>query len=220
MAMPSAAIATFNSLAYQELADLTLPSKRRYCERHGYTLEASIYHGDDVHLGTHLSWDRLGLVYQLLDKYDLVFWCDADAIIMNTEHRLEDILGDGEFAVSADLNGLNSGAFLARSTPMSKQFLYAVLTMGRHLYQNHQMREQHAMSQMLMTPPYRDWVTWVPQRAFNSYLSWLYPWPKGVQGTYAPGDFMIQFAGVPLETRIEWARAIVDGTMPFPAPAS
>jgi hypothetical protein len=185
------ALVTFNTSAYQELADITLPGKFAYCQRHGYDLISGPYVGD-------ASWDRVAVVAQHLHKYDAIMWIDCDAIIANLTKPLTDLLQkDDHFLITADLYGPNTGVFIAVNTPLCQQFLYAVLNAGPQLVKYHHWNEQEAIIRFLQSPPFNTVARYVPQNSMNSYINSELKRPDWFMGNYQPGDWIVHLAGVP-----------------------
>lgn len=197
------ALATFNSPSYQELAELTLPGKKAYCQRHGYDLIAGVHHGSIERMG----WDRIGLVDQWLPKYDAVMWVDCDAIITNHTKKVTDVVSPTDnFVLTADLYGLNTGTFVAVNNLMTRQFLFAVLAAGPELVEKHHWGEQEAIIRLLQSPPWNNFARVVPQNAMNSYLNSAMGRPDWFMGNFQPGDWILHMAGIPYPQKLEIAR--------------
>src|SRR5208283_4375787 len=68
------------------VAKLTVPSKKKYCQRHGY--DFIYYEFDDI--GRFPAWGRVVGLKKYLNDYDWVFNIDTDMLIVNYDIRLED----------------------------------------------------------------------------------------------------------------------------------
>jgi hypothetical protein len=203
-------VATFHSEAYKPLADITLPRLKEYCRRHKYDLQVEEYRGPLEVIG----WERFARVYDLLFTYDRVMWCDADVLITNPSTKLENF--SGAITMSADLNGANTGIFIARKIDLVQQLFFVINGQyGHEHFGNHQWGEQAALIHLAAMPPYRDLVTWVAQEKLNAYLHSAYGWPDFVQGKWEMGMFALQFAGMKLSSRIELAREYSEKTESF-----
>lgn len=196
------ALVTFNSVDYQELADITLPGKQAYCMRHGYDLLSGIHSGADS-----MGWDRIAVVQQHLPNYDAVMWIDTDAIITNHTKPVTDVLKPGDqFVLTADLYGINTGTFIAVRTQMTVQFLFAILHAGPQLVAHHHWKEQEMIIRLLTGPPFEKFATVLPQNAMNSYINGELGRPDWFMGNYQPGDWIVHLAGVPYARKLEIAR--------------
>ena len=75
--------------SHRRLLDLSAPSFEDYAQRHGYDLilaTRSLCHERPV------SWSKVLLVRELIDRYDLVLWVDADATFADTTADIADDL--------------------------------------------------------------------------------------------------------------------------------
>jgi asparagine synthetase B (glutamine-hydrolysing) len=92
-----AKIALFTLSAGEKYTDVVhygLTSKQEYCEKHkecDFILAKQKYHDLEW---TGFSWSKLGYVRDLLieGKYEYIFMCDADVIIMNETFDLSDMI--------------------------------------------------------------------------------------------------------------------------------
>ena len=195
------AIVTWHSIVYKELADITLPNKKYYCQRHGYDLR---YVFDEERKLR--GWDRIRMVFVLLPEYDAVMWMDCDAVFTNHAIPIESLLTpETNFVCATDINGLNTGTFIAVNKPITAQFLYVVMTAGPSLTRGHHWGEQEAMIRLLTGPPYENFATIVPQNAMNSYINAEQGWPATFDGNWREGDWIMHMAGIPLERKLPLA---------------
>ena len=194
------AVSTYYTPNYQSLADVTLPTMRAYCARHGYSFECV---KSDVHSG----WLKPQIVLGLLNYgFDAVLWIDSDALITNPKTTILDLLGRDQFVCTADIFGLSTGVFAVRSQGAGHRLMYAVEAVGRSLVRDHQWAEQEAIMRFAANEPYRDVVKVLPQRWMNSYWNSAYERPETDDfGQWKPGDFILHLPGMDLEQRIEIA---------------
>ena len=121
-------IATLYTSEIASLAERTNPSKFAYCQRWGYVFEC---HAGTLDPSRPPAWSKLRIVRNLLDRYQWVFWLDADALIMNPEVRAETLLDDRYNLILAKQPGpdpwgnhhLNTGSFFIKSDKWSKRLL-------------------------------------------------------------------------------------------------
>eukprot|EP00262_Sarcandra_glabra_P003408 TRINITY_DN14088_c0_g1_i2.p1 TRINITY_DN14088_c0_g1~~TRINITY_DN14088_c0_g1_i2.p1 ORF type:complete len:333 (+),score=25.10 TRINITY_DN14088_c0_g1_i2:41-1000(+) len=116
--------------SFKGLMDTVKLNKIEYAEKKGYDfIDAS----DLVDKRRPASWSKIIAVRSHLQKYDWVFWNDADTLVTNSNISLESILrsviGDDDFQNSPDLiltedvTGVNAGIFFVRRSKWSVDFL-------------------------------------------------------------------------------------------------
>jgi len=201
------ALLTLHDEGYQPLADVTMPGKQEYCDRHGYVLVTA---KDFPHIDPKNTWLRLPCTLELLEAgFDAVMWIDCDVMIMNHEIRVEDRLQEHKLVISADFNGVCAGTYIAAKHPQTIQYFFVLANTGPKISYEYNMREQGAMAMLLYRHPYLDLATILPQRSMNSYAE---RYVKGIRqpthdGIWQPGDWMIHFVAGPLSHRIPLAQA-------------
>jgi hypothetical protein len=82
-----------NDVPMEEVFKLTLPSKQRYAEKHGYDLLTMRSFGSGKEYGfkdTNVGLLRMVRAFEMLKHYDVVMWIDADAIITNDKFTIKD----------------------------------------------------------------------------------------------------------------------------------
>jgi mannan polymerase II complex MNN10 subunit len=175
---------------YLKITQECINNKKRYCERQGYDFICAY---ETLDGSRHPAWSKLKLIERHLNDYQWVFWTDADSLVMNMDVRLETLVDQNCWLViSKDCNGVNSGQFLIRSCPESREFLQQCYAMEQFI--DHPWWEQAAIQHYLNThPSCLQCVKVVPQRRINSY-------PPSIAGAardscYRRGDFVIHFPG-------------------------
>jgi hypothetical protein len=103
----------------------SLPTFVDFAEAHDY--DVVVGSGDDSR-GRPTSWGKVRLMRRLLDRYDVVLWVDADAIILDNLVDPAELLGPGDFQGLVLLHQFDQelpccGVWLLRSTPKAKSFL-------------------------------------------------------------------------------------------------
>ena len=175
---------------YEKAVSLAIQTKQDYCALHGYDLVV----GKEFDRSRPIPWSKIPLLQKILPKYDLVFWSDADAMVVNYDISLNrffhDFLNsDKKMLTTLDAAGnINTGNFLIRNSPWSFEFLGRIWEQEQ--FTNHGWWENMAFIHLLETDPeVRRQVTIVQNRQlpFNSYPH---------HNDYREGDFIVHFAGV------------------------
>ncbi len=111
---------------HRELLTESAPTLQAYARRHGWDIVLSC-----ESLTTRPpSWAKVALITELMASYEMVFWIDADAIIVDLER---DVLAEAGADADADIwfarhrqerdpdaTVLNAGIILARSSPFAR----------------------------------------------------------------------------------------------------
>ncbi|CEG01893.1 Galactosyl transferase [Ostreococcus tauri] len=100
-----------------------MANKQAYADAHGYDF---IVHADVIDGSTPTrSWSKLLAMRKHLPRYDFLLYVDVDAVVMNPETGLEDIVDfDYDQVLAADANGVHCGVRLVRrNTPWTLRFL-------------------------------------------------------------------------------------------------
>lgn len=176
---------------FREVVQLGLKNKQDYCTQHGYDF---ICGEESLDKARGITWTKLLLLLKAMEnsEYRWVFWTDADALIMNTDLLLEDLIDENyNLIINYDFNGFNAGHFLIRNCEWSRQFLKKAYSHKEFI--DDPEWEQGAMLAVLRESSYAAATKTVPQRLMNSFPD-LYG--QLLQATYQPGDFILHFAGI------------------------
>jgi hypothetical protein len=207
-----------------------LENRQKYCNKQGYTC----INGNTLIDKTRpAAWSKILVAKHYLNLYDYVMYVDMDIVILDMTRRVEDFIAHSAarsvgreiyFIATEDWSGLNTGVFIARSSPFTRWLLAALWTEGEAFlgkYSPEGVRypfeyEQRVFHYLLQTdlwtrrrlPVYsqspggysteeiRSHFSILPQCAFNSYA--IHPFSlKGDRAVshYKKGDFLIHFAG-------------------------
>jgi Methyltransferase domain len=116
--------------AFASLLEVTAVGLEIYARRHRWDLVLS---REDVSDGRPPPWGKLRLTESLLGDYQVVAWIDCDALIVDFEHDLGEVLEDGkDFYVVEQEGGIprdcvvNSGVFVIRASRWAERFLSEV----------------------------------------------------------------------------------------------
>ncbi|CAO3654084.1 unnamed protein product [Cunninghamella echinulata] len=178
-------------------------NKRAYALKHGYSFVArsAEFAQEALRAERKTVWGKVDVIEKVLPKYEWIFWLDMDAVVMDQNRRLEDLLeevkksyplGAETFDRQIDLviarphrdPMINAGVFLMRNTPWSMQFLRDVQK-TTSWYNKGSSYEQGAMWDAMQLPENKANVYLLDRddHTFNTF-------PK----YYLPGDFVVHFA--------------------------
>lgn len=196
---------------YQELADLTIPIRNRYCEIQGY--KHFVQSGFYKHPDWYYAFDRLVLLRDLLDKPDATefYWVlNVQAVITNLTKKVENLLDDEhDLWLTKDVHGINLGSFIVRNTPWTRQWLNFIIGMEPR-YRHEPWKEQRAFQDWWMHEDWTHKIHLLPQRSINSFFYVLYPpWNYTTSGNWRPGDLAVNIPGLTLVQRIELVKKII-----------
>lgn len=161
---------------------------RTYAEANGYDFRV-VRSGFDS--GRPPSWEKIRFILEGLRSYRWVFWCDADALVMNHTIRLESFLdGRHDFIFGQHeipFRHVNCGVFFARDSIFGRAFLRGIWRQTAYI--SHGWWEQGAIVRALSVQKYRR-VRLVSGKCFNAL-----PAIEGDPIPFEDGDFVLHFAG-------------------------
>ena len=94
---PRVCIITVCNPDYVPIGDITLPALQRYAQKHGYGVELGPYHTNPRQLLSYGDRGKYTLFEKFYNDYDIIMFLDIDAIVMNSDIKVEDVLGELEF---------------------------------------------------------------------------------------------------------------------------
>lgn len=217
-------IITGHNSNFNQLAKITLEkNKIPYSKKYGYPIFVNTEKFRD---NVKPHFDKIHFILHTLENnndIDWFWWIDTDTMITNFNIKLEDIIKSDSFDIyhciigstvynwQTDIDGINNGSFFIKNTNESKNFLKAIIEEEpNHL--EHPWQDQGSMIAVLKKyEKYRSITKFVLMRNFNSldYEYWdNLGWSnKKIPGRiecdqWHPGDFVIHWAGVPLDKRL------------------
>lgn len=116
--------------SFASLAEISVPTMRRYCENHGIDFRAF----PDPEVERPRAWAKIPLAETLFGEgYDFVWWIDADAMFVRFDADFREQIDPGaDFYFVEEPNAipgtesrtrLNSGVFALRNSPIVREFL-------------------------------------------------------------------------------------------------
>lgn len=170
-------------------------NKRSYADKHGYAFVARSKEFAQQALRPdqrRTVWGKIDVIQKVLPKYEWVFWLDMDAVVMNSEQTVEELLQRLEINDSTHFvivrpgtdKMINAGVFLIRNTPWSFQFLQEIQNQSEW-YRQGPSYEQGAMWDVMRREGFIQHTKFLDREnhLFNTF-------PK----FYQQDDFVVHFA--------------------------
>lgn len=195
------------SPALEELASLTLPNKRKYCERHGYEFVAPPLEDAGINSVAMYGFRRLPMVIEKLKTgdYDWIWVAGCDVIVTNQAIKLESITDENYgMIVSAEALTVCMDSFLV--SPRCILFLERVMSHREKPIGD--FHEQSTIEELVKLDEFKGIRKVVPQRVMNSYrysTMDMYGFLSerfltgtdslGFSGEWQPGDFVFHCPG-------------------------
>lgn len=203
---------TGHDAAYRDLAAITFPTVERYCAKHRYGL---VYDPNvEETRKDACKIDLYNAAYNdgRFGRDDIFCWIDTDALITNSDIRVEHIVRwmmprSVHYMIGVDLNGLNSGFFLARFSEEARTFM----TVAAAISSASGWADQEGLIQTALKSPHKEIYKEVPGKVFNCNLyeekGWEWTGEAGYYiNRYEPGDFVLHLAGIEEPRRSELLR--------------
>ena len=190
------AITAYNQ-DFAQVAGLTHPVLRDYCNKHGYGYARDCF---PTLQSPEIVWHRVDAIRQMLKRHDWVVWMDADALITNPDVKFESLItNDAHMVISRDCNGLNDGIWMVKNSDWSRQILDQIEN-DRLLYSS----PQEAMNFMWQdSTMFRNNITVWPQQRMNAYMMAEYGLSEDQPGQWRSGDFILHLPGIGNDRRVE-----------------
>lgn len=203
-----------------DLLQPLIDNRKSYCDKHSYTLLDSNHLLDTSRAA---SWSKLLALeyYFTKDSYDYLMYLDMDTLIMQPEIPLEKFIDASkrrfDVLLTSDSNGINAGVFIMRNSPWTLWFLREAWNQDQlvpaksptgvpypfrweqrafHYMTNSEVWQESKLPTYPTFMEIRSHFYILPQCSFNSYLLHPFDWHANRDSSqYAPGDFLIHFAG-------------------------
>ena len=170
---------TLNCVPYAQLSDI---SKQRYADKFGY----KYFKHTEPFSQRPAVWNKPWALLDHFNDAQVLFWCDADAIIANYNFDVASIFTDKDIYMSKDVNGWNAGVFAVRTSQISKQFLIRTIQ-GYDDFKNTLYKQQACMGYLLDTS-FAQNVCQVPIKLWNCYDP---VYRHEIDNPFSPGDFIL-----------------------------
>lgn len=154
-----------------------------YTQKHGYKF---LCFDQQISPNRPPSWSKIPAIMEAFDEgAEWAFWVDADALILNPFHKIEEFIdNEKDIVITKDENGINCGMILFHNTAWTRYFLNKLWSMEQYI--NHKWWEQGAFHELYTYPGVSERIKVLNQRSFNSYF-----------GDYSLTDFILHVAGTP-----------------------
>lgn len=221
---------------YSEMANVSFPVFKAYCEKHGYDF---ISYNKPLDPNRSAHWSKINAVLENIKNYDWIWWLDTDSIIMNHDKRLEEIIDDdysliftnnkdypipGNDKFVVDGSYISNGSSFYKNDSVAIKFLEECRDLERPELKEAKDkidvfdREQRAMRLLLKADKkYSACTKLIHERVCNSYWHTSdpmvlknYPSWNSIDNIYQDGDFVIQFAGQQEGCRLELMKFFAD----------
>jgi hypothetical protein len=77
-----------------DYGDLASNNHLEYANKHGYSYMKQIV-SDSDYLDWHPTWIKIDILLKTLSLFDYVVWIDSDAVFVNQDIKIEDLINDG-----------------------------------------------------------------------------------------------------------------------------
>jgi hypothetical protein len=211
------AMVTAHDQTYLPLADITWnQNKTLYAQKWGHDAVAVTEGFASV---TDIPWARARKIIALLEsgQYDWVHAVGCDTMITNFNVQLDDLVDSrSHFIIATDCFNINNDSFFARATPECIAWLKMLDAKQAEYEGIHPWNDQQCMIDHVEL--LGNHLRVVPQRLINAYDYDQYPgsvphvYKKdifGNDGQWMPGDFLIQWPGIPNDRRINLAQQML-----------
>ena len=195
---------------FSGVLNATWNNRMAYATKHNYAL---INASELIDVQRPPAWSKILAVQDAMSSgCDWVFWMDADALIMNSDIQLEEILPsnpDAHLVITQDINGFNAGMWLIRNSPWATDFLREWWSMTKFIRTSGQTISGDNDALKVILREKEDVAAHVyiaPQCTMNSYVwnpnprnFWRYQLDNArliENGLYKDGDFAVHFAGI------------------------
>jgi hypothetical protein len=187
---------------FKEVSDLSFATIEAFCEKSFFDCERFFI--DDIKKTA--AWSKIKILLENIDPkhYDYILWIDADAIILNQDFYLKDMIDTTKILhISRDFNNINSGVMLWKSCELSRLILEKVWSL-REKYHHHKWWEQAAIIELfeMNFKNIMQNTKMVKQSIFNAYEMSYYP-TSSVIGQINEKSFICHFPSLGMKTRIE-----------------
>jgi hypothetical protein len=205
--------------------ELTLSSKYKWCQRHGYDIlvkrtwpaKPKLNFGENL---THLGFLRAVACFEQLRYYDNIMWLDGDSIITNQEYKIEDFIDDKSCFFASynwSIEESPGGAFTTGNFVIKKnsktdiELLYNLFLQVSKQFLNHVLQELITFNTIYSDPTYSGMFKVLPHKYLNACpeilkntATWSNDKSRGkIVGPWNPECFLAHLTGCTTAERFE-----------------
>lgn len=190
---------------YEELAKLTLPNRKEYCDNFGFN--HFICSGPYNDPNMYYAYQRLLLLRDLMfnTKGDIEYYwvINIQAVITNMKKNVLDYVDpEHHFWITRDINGINAGSFIVKNSDRGMDWINFLISKEPE-YRNDCWHEQRVIQHNENNPNYKDVIKVLDHPSINSYFYDLYNWPDTTPGSWKQGDLLLSLPGLNLKQRLD-----------------
>jgi len=208
------AIVTLFDKNYEDLANIAIPNFIEYGKKHGYDV---IFFDDIIDKSRPAPWSKVKAVEHVLDKYEWVWWLDIDALIIDNNIQLENIIDNNYDIIFTEnkYSTISNGSSFFKNSQLTKEYLQECYSLKHPLLQgvntqifDHEQQPMRILYQQVQK--YKERIKLLHERVCNSFwytddksvLS-FYPNWNSEDNIYKDGDFVVNFCGRSKTARVE-----------------
>lgn len=176
--------------SYWKLAGITIPNRKQYAERHGYSF-VQMHHAG--------FFGKIDAILESWRDGEWFWWLDVDAVVTNQQREVRSLTwnmlhgsseGEAAIALTCDGNGLNAGSILYRCVPEVRA-VFQEINDRRDEYAswNNNWNDQNGMAFLLYKILHM--VRIFDKRVMNSYPN-----------DWQPGDFVLHTPGMSMGDKV------------------
>lgn len=197
---------------YQLVADLTIPGREAYCERHGY--RHLVHSGPYANPSEYYAIQRLRLVYDYLfaaiNDVDYVWVLNVQSLVTNLSLPITQLLDDQhDLFVHEDINGLNAASLILRKSDWTKRYLEMLIPAAAAT--SHCWHEQKILQDTYKSPEWSDKIKTLVHPAANSYMYVRYGRGPDTPGDWRKGHLVLSLPGITFTERLSFITTFLAG---------
>jgi hypothetical protein len=188
------------------VGDITSKTHQAYALKYGFNFEVFKNYGYKAHP----AFQKLELIKDRLDKYDLILWLDADMLVTNPDIDFRDLVGDRKGMIfSMDWNGksdsmFSSGACITVCGPEAGEVIDDALRRKHWAWRP--LWDQSALQEVCRAK-LKQYFHILPRRKLNAVPIVVQP---NSTEPWMPGDFTCHLTGIRNDMRLEILNKMID----------
>jgi hypothetical protein len=212
----SRALCSIGAGPHAALLDVSEPTFRAYADRHGYELITA----RDADPARPPAWAKVAMLREVLERFDLAVWIDADAVIVDGRRDIAgDLASDKQLGLVSHGDVPNTGVMVWRAGEFARSLLAEMWANTRRIH--HPWWENAALLDALghPVPSFGRFSRLVPRRRAPGPSRWS----DGVQFLAPEWNWsylarvenprIVHCVGVPVEQRLADMQAALEGRL-------